>query len=79
MDGKEQSAVANAIVHIIRALGHNEQLGFMMALNQAVLSKHGPDCALLVVNDMIDWINAMKPVEPEALDVRPETDPMKIN
>ena len=79
MDAKEQSAVANAIVHIIRALGHNEQLGFMMALNQAVLSPHGNDCAAMVVHDMLDWMNARKKVEPETLNVTPETDPMKIN
>ena len=79
MDAKEQAAVANAMVHIIRALGHNEQLGFMMALNQTVLSKHGPECAMLVIDDMIGWLNQMKSVDPEALDVRPETDPMKIN
>ena len=79
MNAKEQSAVANAMVHLIRALGHNEQLGFMMALNQTVLSKHGPECAMLVIDDMIGWLNQMKSVDPEALDVRPETDPMKIN
>ena len=82
MDAKEQAAVANAMVHIIRALDHNTQLGLMMALNQAVLSKHGPDCAVMVVEDMIGWINEMRSavkVEPKALDAVPETDPLKIN
>ena len=75
MDAKEQAAVANAVVHIIRALGHNEQLGLMMALNQAVLAKHGPDCALIVCEDMLGWINEMKKTET----VPTETDPSKIN
>ena len=75
MNTKEQAAVANAMVHIIRVLGHDEQLGLMMALNQAVLTKHGPDCALLVCEDMLGWINEMKKAEA----VPTETDPMKIN
>ena len=75
MDAKEMGAIGNGFVHIIRALGHNEQLGLMMALNQAVLTKHGPDCALLVCEDMLGWINEMKKTET----IPTETDPMKIN
>jgi hypothetical protein len=76
MDAKTLAALGNGMAHIIRALPHNEQLGLMMALNEAVLSPHGAGCALLVFDDMSRWINELAATGPA---VEPETDPLKIN
>lgn len=72
MDAKELAALGNGMVHMIRALSHNEQLGLLLALNEAVLSRHEAGCAALVIEDLCRVMNDLQPPPPEI-------DPLKIN